>query len=89
MTSGFHQVTSELAALECTVKMREEDTERLMMDFSWRLGGKLPGLRGGPETHGCSGGNATDGTGCFSTRMMWRQGGAGEGGPELPLRRRS
>ena len=43
------------------------------------MGGKLPGLRGGPDTHGCSGGNETDGTTCFSTRLMWRSGGAGEG----------
>ncbi|OXH28160.1 alginate lyase [Cryptococcus neoformans] len=46
--------------------------------FSWNKGGKLPGLRGGPETHGCSGGNATDGTSCFSTRLMWRTSGSGE-----------
>jgi hypothetical protein len=46
---------------------------------SWNQGGKLPGLRGGPDTHGCSGGNQTDGTGCFSTRLMWRTSGAGEG----------
>lgn len=45
----------------------------------WNKGGKLPGLRGGPETHGCSGGNATDGTSCFSTRLMWRTSGSGEG----------
>lgn len=46
--------------------------------FSWSKGGKLPGLRGGPENHGCSGGNATDGTTCFSTRLMWRSDGSGE-----------
>lgn len=45
----------------------------------WNKGGKLPGLRGGPETHGCSGGDATNGTTCFSTRLMWRASGAGEG----------
>jgi len=43
------------------------------------MGGKLPGLRGGPDRTGCSGGNETDGTGCFSTRVMWRADGAGEG----------
>ena len=43
------------------------------------MGGKLPGLRGGPDAFGCSGGNETNGTGCFSTRVMWRTGGAGEG----------
>jgi polysaccharide lyase-like protein len=43
-------------------------------DFDWVKGGKLPGLYGGHTR--CSGGNpALD---CFSTRMMWRAGGAGE-----------
>ena len=37
-------------------------------------GGKLPGLYGGHQ--GCSGGNVADT--CFSTRLMWRPGGAGE-----------
>ena len=43
-------------------------------DFEWVKGGKLPGLYGGRT--GCSGGDAADD--CFSTRMMWRKGGAGE-----------
>ena len=43
-------------------------------DFDWVKGGKLPGLYGGRT--GCSGGDAADD--CFSTRMMWRRGGAGE-----------
>jgi|SRR5712671_2106184 len=43
-------------------------------DFDWVKGGKLPGLYGGHTR--CSGGNpALD---CFSTRLMWRAGGAGE-----------
>ena len=43
-------------------------------DFDWVLAGKLPGLYGGHT--GCSGGdNAFT---CFSTRLMWRQMGAGE-----------
>ncbi|WVW85452.1 hypothetical protein I302_107490 [Kwoniella bestiolae CBS 10118] len=46
--------------------------------YAWNQGGKLPGLRGGPDPRGCSGGNETDGTGCFSTRLMWRSGGAAE-----------
>jgi len=50
-------------------------------DGRWNMGGKLPGLRGGPDSRGCSGGNETDGTSCFSTRLMWRSGGAGEGTP--------
>jgi len=44
------------------------------VDFDWVKGGKLPGLYGGHI--GCSGGDkALD---CFSTRLMWRQNGAGE-----------
>ncbi|TEB31469.1 hypothetical protein FA13DRAFT_1791698 [Coprinellus micaceus] len=43
-------------------------------DFDWVLAGKLPGLYGGHT--GCSGGNAA--LDCFSTRLMWRTGGAGE-----------
>lgn len=46
--------------------------------FEWVKGGKLPGLRGG-SPNGCSGGNQADGTSCFSTRMMWRTSGQGEG----------
>lgn len=43
-------------------------------DFDWVKGGKLPGLYGGHTR--CSGGDlALD---CFSTRLMWRAGGAGE-----------
>lgn len=44
------------------------------MGFDWVHGGKLPGLYGGHMT--CSGGDAA--TTCFSTRLMWRAGGAGE-----------
>lgn len=43
-------------------------------DFEWVKGGKLPGLYGGHTR--CSGGNAA--LDCFSTRLMWRAGGAGE-----------
>ncbi|KAG2109419.1 polysaccharide lyase family 14 protein [Suillus cothurnatus] len=43
-------------------------------DFDWVKGGKLPGLYGGHT--GCSGGVAAED--CFSTRLMWRKGGAGE-----------
>ncbi|KAF4578354.1 hypothetical protein EYR36_000161 [Pleurotus pulmonarius] len=44
------------------------------LGFDWVRGGKLPGLYGGRQH--CSGGDSA--TDCFSTRMMWRQGGAGE-----------
>ncbi|KDR81989.1 hypothetical protein GALMADRAFT_45329, partial [Galerina marginata CBS 339.88] len=44
------------------------------INFDWVLAGKLPGLYGGHM--GCSGGNAA--LDCFSTRLMWRQDGAGE-----------
>ncbi|KJA21033.1 polysaccharide lyase family 14 protein [Hypholoma sublateritium FD-334 SS-4] len=43
-------------------------------DFDWVRGGKMPGLYGGHT--GCSGGNSA--IDCFSTRLMWRAGGAGE-----------
>ncbi|KAI0737966.1 hypothetical protein C8Q80DRAFT_289331 [Daedaleopsis nitida] len=43
-------------------------------NFDWVQGGKMPGIYGGHD--GCSGGDeALD---CFSTRLMWRKGGAGE-----------
>ncbi len=48
-------------------------------DFDWVKGGKLPGLRGGPNATGCSGGNQPTGSDCFSVRLMWRQEGAAEG----------
>lgn len=48
-------------------------------DFDWVQGGKLPGLRGGLNSSGCSGGSQSDGQSCFSTRVMWRTNGAGEG----------
>lgn len=47
-------------------------------DFDWVKGGKLPGIRGGLNSTGCSGGNASNGKDCFSTRLMWRKNGAGE-----------
>ncbi|KAJ6606190.1 hypothetical protein DFH09DRAFT_1386815 [Mycena vulgaris] len=43
-------------------------------DFEWVKAGKLPGLFGGRTA--CSGGDAA--LDCFSTRLMWRQNGAGE-----------
>lgn len=48
-------------------------------DFQFVKGGKLPGLRGGPEPDGCSGGAAANGSNCFSSRLMWRTSGMGEG----------
>ena len=47
--------------------------------FDWVKGGKLPGLRGGLNSSGCSGGNESNGLDCFSSRIMWRTGGYGEG----------
>jgi hypothetical protein len=47
--------------------------------FDWVKGGKLPGLRGGPDPDTCSGGVQANGTNCFSSRLMWRKDGAGEG----------
>jgi hypothetical protein len=48
-------------------------------NFDWVKGGKLPGLRGGPDPNNCSGGNQANGTNCFSSRLMWRPDGNGEG----------
>ncbi|KAG2184010.1 hypothetical protein INT44_009021 [Umbelopsis vinacea] len=53
-------------------------------NFPWVMGGKLPGLYGGPPGSGCSGGSQSDGTNCFSMRMMWRTGGAGEAYAYIP-----
>lgn len=47
--------------------------------FNWVMGGKLPGVRGGPDPDGCSGGSAANGSNCFSSRLMWRKNGQGEG----------
>lgn len=47
--------------------------------FDWVKGGKLPGLRGGLNSTGCSGGNEATGQDCFSSRVMWRQSAEGEG----------
>jgi hypothetical protein len=46
-------------------------------DFDFVKGGKLPGLGGGAKNgRGCGGGVNPDT--CFSFRVMWRRGGAGE-----------
>ncbi|KAF5355082.1 hypothetical protein D9756_005284 [Leucocoprinus leucothites] len=48
-------------------------------DFNWVKGGKLPGLRGGLESSGCSGGDSVpNGKDCFSSRVMWRKFAEGE-----------
>jgi hypothetical protein len=54
-------------------------------DFDWVKGGKLPGLRGGPDPNHCSGGDQANGTNCFSSRLMWRPDGDGEGELVSPL----
>ena len=52
--------------------------------FGWVQGGKLPGLRGGLDANICDGGSQSDGT-CFSTRIMWRTSGNGEGIPIISM----
>lgn len=52
--------------------------------FDWVLGGKLPGLFGGDQSAGCSGGTQSDGSNCWSMRLMWRQGGDGEAYAYVP-----
>jgi hypothetical protein len=55
-------------------------------NFDFRLGGKLPGMHGGNLM--CSGSKMLpNGTNCFSTRLMWRENGAGEVYFYLPLAR--
>ncbi|GMK53735.1 hypothetical protein CspeluHIS016_0103210 [Cutaneotrichosporon spelunceum] len=46
--------------------------------FVFNKGGKLPGLRGGPDAIGCSGGHQANQFKCFSSRLMWRDGALGE-----------
>jgi hypothetical protein len=57
---------------------------RFPPDFDFVKGGKLPGLYGGTAT---GGGEIPDGTDGFSTRYMWRAGGAGEVYAYLPTSR--
>jgi len=53
--------------------------------FDWVKGGKLPGLRGGFNSTGCSGGDrAPNGKDCFSSRVMWRKFAAGEDYAYIP-----
>ena len=56
-------------------------------NFDFVKGGKLPGLRGGPDPDGCSGGSAANGSNCFSSRLMWRKDAAGEGASRSSLLR--
>jgi hypothetical protein len=48
-------------------------------DFDYVMGGKLPGLRGGPDNDGCDDEKAPNGTDCFSMRTLWGKHGLGEG----------
>lgn len=41
--------------------------------FDWALGGKLPGLMGGEESHLRSGGDQPDGSNGWTMRLMWRE----------------
>ncbi|KAF8885416.1 polysaccharide lyase family 14 protein [Mucidula mucida] len=53
-------------------------------NFDWIKGGKLPGIRGGPDAKGCSGGSQPTGDDCFSVRLMWRPNGAAEAYAYIP-----
>jgi hypothetical protein len=46
-------------------------------NFTWVKGGKLPGLRGGPDMDDCDGGSEPKGNDCFSTRLLWTAAGSG------------
>ena len=65
--------TVEAATLRYQVRFSE--------NFDFVKGGKLPGLYGGEFI---SGGEIPDGTNGLSTRLMWREGGAGEVYAYLP-----
>lgn len=54
---------------------------RFPTNFNFVKGGKLPGLYGGAGNTGTACPTGTDG---FTTRFMWRTGGAGEAYPFLP-----
>ncbi|MGV0024793.1 polysaccharide lyase [Phormidesmis priestleyi] len=62
-------------------KLRLSYFVRFSENFDFVKGGKLPGLFGGVAN---SGGKTPDGTDGFSTRYMWRRGGAGEVYAYLP-----
>eukprot|EP00887_Chlorella_sp_A99_P001362 scaffold8.g1362.t1 len=51
-------------------------------DFDWAHGGKLPGLYSGDASFPCTGGGWKDG--CWSVRLMWREGGKGESYSYVP-----
>ncbi|RUS21689.1 polysaccharide lyase family 14 protein [Endogone sp. FLAS-F59071] len=53
-------------------------------NFPWTLGGKLPGIYGGSPGAGCSGGDQSTGSNCFSMRIMWRQNDLGEAYAYIP-----
>jgi hypothetical protein len=76
--AGWPQRGSEFHAAPLDVSKASSLTSEYKVffpsDFEWVKGGKLPGLYGGRT--GCSGGDAA--LDCFSTRLMWRAGGAGE-----------
>ena len=76
--AGWPQGGSEFYAVPLDVSKASDVTFEYKVffpsDFDWVKGGKLPGLYGGHT--GCSGGNAA--LDCFSTRLMWHTGGAGD-----------
>ncbi|HVU28682.1 MAG TPA: hypothetical protein VHG71_13240 [Verrucomicrobiae bacterium] len=57
---------------------------RFPTNFDFVKGGKLPGFYGGTGNTGTGESNLPDGEDGFTTRFMWRTGGAGEAYPFLP-----
>lgn len=64
---GLDQSHYEELYLSYYLKFEEE--------FDFRLGGKLPGLMGGGNSWGRSGGNQPDGTNGWTLRLMWGRNG--------------
>ena len=87
VTASAHDTTSASASSASNLASSDVGFGSLLLEyeiafdetFDWVKGGKLPGLRGGLDSTGCSGGNEPAGDACFSTRLMWRKGGEGEG----------
>ncbi|KAL5034024.1 hypothetical protein BDV3_003629 [Batrachochytrium dendrobatidis] len=74
-----HSVTASRALLEYEIYISP--------NFEFNQGGKLPGLFGSDGRVGnmCNGGEVSDGTTCWSMRLMWRAGGNGEAYAYLPV----
>ncbi|KNC81645.1 hypothetical protein SARC_06050 [Sphaeroforma arctica JP610] len=81
--SGSQFYTHHLREISVLLEATLEYEVYFPEDFEWTLGGKLPGMYGGDKE--CSGERPSDGTNCFSTRLMWREDGEGEAYMYIPV----